>query len=145
MDGKWVYGGAGVLGEAAAELAAVGGTALVTAMVTDGWENFKARFARLLGRGHAEETEVVGVRLDESQAMLLGLAGADLERARVEQQLVWRVRLGDVLERHPGAENELRSLVAEIEARTQIPFVSIQQNVTGLAMLSKLSKGKAAK
>jgi hypothetical protein len=142
MDVESAYGGAEVLGEAAAELAAAGGTALVTAMVTDGWESFKARFARLLGRGNAGETEAVGVRLDESHAMLLGLAGADLERARGEQQLAWRVRLADALERHPGAENELRSLVAEVQTQTRIPPVSIQQNVTSFDHAQQAVQGQ---
>jgi hypothetical protein len=134
--------GAEVLGEAAAELAAAGGTALVTAMVTDGWESFKARFARLLGRGNAEETEAVAVQLDETQAMLVARVGADLERARAEQQLAWRIRLGDALERQPAAENELRPLIAEIQAFAQAPAVSIVQNVTGFDRAQQAVQGQ---
>ena len=131
-----------MLGEAAAELAAAGGTALVTAMVTDGWESFKARFARLLGRGNAEETEAVAVQLDETQAMLVARVGAALERARAEQQLAWRIRLGDALERQPGAENELRPLIAEIQAFAQAPSVSIEQNVTGFDHAQQAVQGQ---
>ena len=120
-----------MLGEAAAELAAAGGTALVTAMVTDGWEGIKARFARLLGRGDAKETEGAVTRLEECRAMLGVLAGAELQRARAEQELAWRLRLGDLLERQPDRASELRSLVAEVQARVGDPAGRVEQHVTG--------------
>ena len=46
-----------MLTEALAALASTGGTALVTAMVTDGWEDVKGKFARLFGGGKAREAE----------------------------------------------------------------------------------------
>lgn len=70
-----------MLTEALAALASAGGTAMVTAMVTDGWEDVKARCARLLGRGRARETEDAATRLEQSRAVLAGLSGAGLERA----------------------------------------------------------------
>lgn len=120
-----------MLGEAAAELAAAGGTALVTAMVTDGWVGFKAGFARLLGRGDAKEVEGAAARLEECRAVLAALAGAELQRARAEQELAWRVRLGDLLERRPDRERELRSLVAEVRARAGNVPGRVEQRVTG--------------
>ena len=90
--------------EALAALASTGGTALVTAMVTDGWEDVKGGFARLFGRGKAKQAEATVARLEQSQAALAGLSGADLERARAEQEVVWRTRLGDLLEQDPAAE-----------------------------------------
>jgi hypothetical protein len=106
-----------MLAEALAGLASAGGTALVTAMVTDGWEGVKARFARILGRGQAAETGAAAERLEESRAALVTLSGPGLERARAEQEIVWRTRLGDLLEQHPAAEGELRALVAEVQAQ----------------------------
>ena len=120
-----------MLGEAAAELATAGGTALVTAMVTDGWEGVKDRFARLLGRGDAKEMARAAARMDECQALLAMLAGRELERARTEQELAWRVRLGDLLEREPDAEDDLRSLIAEVQAQSPGPAVWVEQHVTG--------------
>ena len=93
---------------ALALLAATGGTALVNAMVTDGWEGVRKKFARLLGRGDEKETEAAAVRLEKSHASLSGLSGADLERAQAEQAIAWRTRLGDLLESHPDAQDELR-------------------------------------
>lgn len=107
-----------MLGEALASLASAGGSALVTAMVTDGWEDLKARFARLIGRGKVKETEAAAARLEQSRAVLTGLSGSDLERAQAELEIVWRTRLADLLEQDPGAEKELRTLVASAEAQT---------------------------
>jgi hypothetical protein len=105
-----------MLTEALAGLASAGGTALVTAMVADGWEGVKARFARLLGRGDAGQAEAAAGRLEESRAALTGLSGPGLERARGEQEIVWRTRLEDLLGDDPAAERELRVLVAEVQA-----------------------------
>ena len=120
-----------MLGEALAELASAGSTALVTAMVTDGWENIKARFARLLGRGDAKESESAAVRLDESRVVLAVLAGDELERARAEQEFAWRIRLGDLLERQPEAEHALRALISEVRTQAGNSVGFVQQHVTG--------------
>jgi hypothetical protein len=106
-----------MLTEALAALASTGGTALVTAMVTDSWEDVKVKFARLFDRGKAKEAEGAVARLEQSRAALAGLSGADLERARAEQEVVWRTRLGDLLEQDPAAEKELRSLVTAVQAQ----------------------------
>lgn len=105
-----------MLTEALTALASSGGTALVTAMVTDGWEGVRARFARLFGRGDAGQAEAAAGRLEQSRAVLAGLSGLDLERARAEQEVIWRTRLGDLLEQDPAAEPELRALIVEVQA-----------------------------
>ena len=106
-----------MLAEALAALASTGGTALVTAMVTDSWESIKGRVARLLGRGDARQTQAAQERLELSRAALDGLAGTDLDRARAEQEIAWRTRLADLLETHPQAAGELRSLIGVIQAQ----------------------------
>jgi hypothetical protein len=107
-----------MLEEALTAIASTGGTALVTAMVTDSWDGIKARFARLIGRGHTAEVEAVEARLEQSRAALQGLTGQVFERARVEQEIVWRTRLSDLLERDPSLETELRALITETQAQT---------------------------
>lgn len=107
-----------MLEEALAALASTGGTALVTAMVTDSWEGIKARFARVIGRGHTAQVEAVEAQLEQSHAALEGLTGQDLERAQAEQESVWRTRLSDLLERDPRLEAELRTLITETQAQT---------------------------
>jgi len=105
-----------MLGEALSALASLAGSALVTAMVTDGWEGLRGRFARLLGRGAAGGAEAAEKRLEDSRAALTGLSGTDLERAQAKQETAWQVRLGDLLEADPAVEGELRALVAEVQA-----------------------------
>jgi hypothetical protein len=117
-----------MLTEALAALASTGGTALVTAMVTDSWEDVKGRFARFFGRGKTKEAEAAVARLDQSRATLVGLSGADLQRARAEQEVVWRTRLGDLLEQDPAAENELRTLVTEVQAQVAGSAGPVQQH-----------------
>ena len=109
--------GVAMLTDALAGLASSGGTALVTAMATDGWKDLKPRFARLLGRGKAKRTEIAAARLEQSRTVLAWLSGPALARARAEQEIIWRTRLGDMLEEHPGTEKVLRSLVAEVQAQ----------------------------
>jgi hypothetical protein len=109
-------------------LASTGGTALVTAMVTDGWESTKARFARLIGRGHLAETEKAEAWMAESRAALEGTTGTDLERARLEQEIVWRTRLSDLLEQDPGLESELRDLIAETQSQVLRVAGTVEQH-----------------
>jgi hypothetical protein len=130
-----------MLEEALAGLASAGGTALVTAMVADGWEDIKARFARLLGRGDAKETESAAARLDESQTLLAVLAGDELQRARAEQEFAWRIRLGDLLERQPGAEPELRALIDEARTRAGSSAGFVEQHVTGSDQVQQAVQG----
>jgi hypothetical protein len=106
-----------MLTEALTALASTGGTALVTAMVTDGWAGVKARFARLLGRGDAKQAEAAAGRLEQSRAALAELSGPGLEQARSEQEIIWRTQLGDLLEQDPAVEHELRALVAGVQAQ----------------------------
>jgi hypothetical protein len=114
---------------ALAALAAAGGNALVSAMVSDSWEGVRGRFARLLGRGDPKATDEAAARLEDSRAVLAGRSGADLERARADLEIAWRTRLGDLLESHPEAEDELRAVVAE--AQVVGSAVHVQQHVTG--------------
>ena len=117
-----------MLAEALAALASTGGTALVTAMVTDSWESIKYRVAHLFGQGHTNQTEAAQAKLELSRAALDGLAGAELDRARAEQEIVWRTRLADLLEAHPQAAHELRSLIDIIQ--TQASTGPVVQHAT---------------
>jgi hypothetical protein len=119
-----------MLPEALTALVSAGGSALVTAMVTDGWEGVKSRFARLFGRSDPEKTEAAAANMEQSRAILAGLSGPTLERARGEQEIVWRTRLGDLLEQDPSVEQELRTLVAEVQAQVIGSAGSVEQRAT---------------
>jgi hypothetical protein len=127
--------------ETLAALAAAGGTALVNAMVTDGWEGIRKRFARLLGRGNDKEVEAATARLERSHAMLAGLSGPDREKAQAEQAVVWRTRLGDLLEDYPEVEGELRTLVAEVQAQVIGSAGSVRQQVAGFDQAQQAVQG----
>jgi hypothetical protein len=130
-----------MLAEALAALASAGGTALVSAMVTDGWEGVKHRVARLLGRGDPKATSDVLARLDESRAQVAGRSGADLEQAHAEQAVVWQAWLGDLLESHPEAEGGLRALLAEVQAQLIGSAGRVEQYVAGFGQSQQAVQG----
>ena len=98
------------------ELASLAGRTVVAAAATDAWEAARRGFARLLGRGDPDRTELAERRLAETREQLTGAAAADLEPARAAQEAQWLTRLADLLEEDPGVEAELRALVGEIQA-----------------------------
>ena len=130
-----------MLTEALTALASTGGSALVTAMVTDGWEGMKARFARLFGRADAKQAEAAAGRLEQSRAELAGLSGPALERGRAEQEIVWRTRLGDLLDQDPSAEPELRALVAEVQAQVVGSAGRVEQQAAAFDQAQQVVQG----
>ncbi len=133
-----------MLVEGLAALAAAGGNALVSAMVTDGWAGVRERFARLLGRGDPKATDDADARLEDSRAVLAGRSGADLERAQAEQEIGWRTRLADLLESHPEAEDELRAVVTEVQAQVIGSAVRVDQHVAGFDQAQQAVLGQGA-
>lgn len=119
-----------MLSEALSALAATGGTALVTAMVTDGWETVRSRFARLLGRGDPEQAKAQEERLERSKTQLEPLSGPDRERAGAEQAIAWRARFEDLLEEDPAAAEPLRALITEVQAQPTLNIGRIEQHAT---------------
>ncbi|SCK23111.1 hypothetical protein YUYDRAFT_02462 [Streptomyces sp. ScaeMP-e48] len=90
-----------------AALAASGATTLVGLMVTDGWTQARARFARLLGN----EQDDVEAELERSRAALVSAGGGSA--AREEAERFWRDRIAALLDAAPGAAQELRVALAE--------------------------------
>jgi predicted outer membrane protein len=83
----------------------------------------------LISRGHTAEIDVVEARLDQSRSALEGLTGEDLDRAYAEQEVVWRTRLGDLLEQDLSVEAELRDLIAETQSKVQKAAGGVEQHV----------------
>ena len=131
-----------MLEEALAALASTGGAALVTAMVTDSWEGTKARFARVIGRGHTAQVEAVEAQLEQSRTALEGRTGQDLQRAQAEQGIVWRTRLSDLFERDPGLETELRALITETQAQTIGAAGRIEQHAAAFDQAQQVVLGQ---
>jgi hypothetical protein len=121
-------------------LAATGGAALVTAMVTDAWESVRTAFARLLGRGDPARTATAENRLEQSRQEMGNLSGEELERASAEQETAWQVRLSDLLEDWPDAAQELRALIDQMLPPEPRPG-GIVQNVIGSGRAQQAVQG----
>jgi hypothetical protein len=113
-----------VLIEGLLALASLAGRTVVGAAATDAWETAKRGFARLLGRGDPKQEQLAERRLEETREQLTVLEGADLEQASAALAQRWADRLADLLEEHPDAEGDLRTLVQQIQAQLPIGVVS---------------------
>jgi hypothetical protein len=93
-------------------LAAVAASALVQAMVTDGWEGVRNRVVRLFGRGQPDVA--IERRLDATRDQLTAATAGDLATVQAALAAQWETRFADLLADHPDAEAELAALVKEI-------------------------------
>jgi hypothetical protein len=99
-----------------AALAAMAGSALVQAMVTDGWGGIRHKVARLFGRG--EPDPAIERRLDATRQQLDAASPAGLEAAQAALAAQWQTRFEDLLADHPDAEAELAALVEALKPVT---------------------------
>lgn len=97
-------------------LAQFAGQTVAQAAITDIWEAFRDRFARLLGRGDVRKTDVAEHWLAQTHSQLTAAAGVGLEQARQAQAERWAGRFADLLDEDPGLEADLHALVAEVAA-----------------------------
>lgn len=93
-------------------LVAMAGSALVQAMVSDGWEGVRHKVARLFGRG--EPDPAIERRLDETRRELAAASPADLREVQAALAAQWQTRFADLLADHPEAEAGLAGLVGEL-------------------------------
>src|SRR5690242_15353404 len=110
--------------ESLLELAALAGqmVVVVAAAPADVWEAACGGFAKLLGCGNAEQTRLVERQLDDTRSQLASVITTYAGRIRVALAERWAGRWKDLLEEHPGAEDDLRLLIEgiwmSIQART---------------------------
>jgi len=136
-----------MLAETLMALAALAGNTVVAAAMTDAWEAARRGFARLLGRGDPGRTMVAERRLAETREQLMGAEGKDLDQARAVLAERWAGRLADLLEEHPDAEADLRTLVQEIQAALPAGTVSAADHAVAAGRdvnISAASGGVAA-
>ena len=72
---------------------------------------------RLLSRAGGGQARETAEELERSRAALGSLSGPALQRAREEQEVIWRNRLAGLLSQDPSAAGELRALVTEVQAQ----------------------------
>ncbi|MEV0437327.1 hypothetical protein AB0I84_15130 [Streptomyces spectabilis] len=97
-----------------AALAGAGATALVQAMVGDGWAAARGRVVAFLGRRRGAEEDRVGGELDESRDELLAARDAGDTEAEADARAEWRNRMRRALRADPEAAAELRLLLDEL-------------------------------
>jgi hypothetical protein len=96
-----------------ATLAALAGSTLVTAAVTDAWEDVRHKVAQLFGRG--EPDPGIERRLDATRDQVTTACPPDLQRAQAALAAQWQTRFANLLANHPDAEAELAALVDELK------------------------------
>jgi hypothetical protein len=110
-------------GEVLMVLAQFAGQTVAAAAITDVWEAYRGRFARLWGRGDARKTQVAEGWLAQTREQV-ATAGSGLEQVREAAAERWAGRFADLLDEDPGVEAELRALVEEVAARLPAGMVS---------------------
>lgn len=92
-------------------IALVAGTALVSAMATDAWQQARAATVAMWRRIRPERADGVGAQLDALRTQVL--AARDANDADTEQALAgaWRLHFQRFLEEEPGLAAELRQLL----------------------------------
>jgi hypothetical protein len=114
-------------------LAAMAASALVQAMVTDGWEGVRHKIALLFGRGQPDAS--VERRMDASRDQLTAAPQAELQNVQASLATQWETRFADLLADHPEVAGELAALVKEIAPSVTATehSVAVGGNVTATA------------
>lgn len=95
-----------------ATLAALAGSTLVTAAVTDAWEDVRHKVVGWFGRGKPDRS--IEKRLDTTRQYLIAADPASLPRVRETEAAAWQTRFADELADHPDAAGKLEALIGEI-------------------------------
>jgi WD40 repeat protein len=88
---------------------------LVEVMASDVWEDVRGRFAGFLMRGGGDIAAALEL-LEHSRECMAAASTAQSGQVRREHEAVWLALLGDVVNRDPGAADELRVLTARVKA-----------------------------
>lgn len=102
-----------MLAEELMALAGTSATTLVAAMTTGAWQSARSGAARLFGRA-GESRQSIEVQLDNSAEMVT--QAADPDRVRRGVAGMWQLKLESLLGQDPGAADDLRALMAQVQA-----------------------------
>jgi hypothetical protein len=127
-----------MLSQVLIDAASAGGTAVASAMATDGWETVKDIVS---GWFRADDKDVRVVdRLEHSSIAVAGAEMAERPRVRSEQAAMWAVRLRDLLEERPELLTEVQALVARVAAQP-VSAVVINARAEDRAQMPVLGHG----
>ncbi|MPY50719.1 hypothetical protein [Streptomyces acidicola] len=112
-------------------LAVAGATALVTQMVTDGWEQARDRVVAFFTRGRDDAGEAVQAELEESRADLVAARDSDDEETAADVRDEWRLRLRRILRTDPSAAAELQALLDELRPPEDQPKGVVHNTISG--------------
>lgn len=96
-----------------AAVAVTAGNALVQAMVTDGWQGVKRKFAALFGHGAPDSG--VESQLDADRHELMAAEPDEIAQRQAALAGRWATRFAALLKAHPEVESELAGLVNELD------------------------------
>lgn len=113
-----------------AALAASGATTLVGLMVSETWTQARDRLAQFFSRGRDDDAVDEELRLSQEELAAARASEDDLAAADIEAG--WRMRLRRALQTNPEAAEELRLLLAELEAEAGgKPTVTVHNSISG--------------
>lgn len=95
-------------------LASAGGTAVVSAMATDGWNTFRTSVVALWRRFRPDSTAELERDLETSRTALLATADTDIEQARQALQSAWQGRLLTLFLEDRAAAAEFEALLSKV-------------------------------
>jgi|KBSMisStandDraft_5_1062788.scaffolds.fasta_scaffold304292_2 hypothetical protein len=98
-----------------AAIAQTASNALVTAAVTDTWEDLRHKIARWFGRGQPDQQ--IERRLDATRDQLMAAVPGELEAAQAALAGQWATRFADLLADYPDAGAELDELINDLKTR----------------------------
>ncbi|NIL52710.1 hypothetical protein HBK87_19400 [Streptomyces sp. 2BBP-J2] len=100
-------------------LASAGGTAVVSAMATDGWERFRTGVVALWGRFRPDSIAELEQDLDTSRTALLETPDSEMEQTRQALHSVWQGRMLTLFLENGAAAAEFKTLLLEIADSVQ--------------------------
>jgi len=123
-----------------AALAALAGGALVTAAVTDAWEDVRHKIAGLFGRGQPDQQ--AEHRLDATRKLLAAAKPGELGQAQAAEAARWESRFADLLANHPDAMPELAALVKDLTAALPAGGGNVTNTISGGALHGSVLMGR---
>lgn len=122
-------------------LAALAAQTVVAAASTDAWQEAKRGFARLLGRGDHNKTDLTERRLEDTREQLAGAPGPERDQARAQLEAAWQARLADFLEENPDVAGDLQAFVEQIRAKLPVAASATGHSVAAGGDISITASG----